>query len=365
MSGESSHAAPLVSVIIPCFNLGRYLDEAVDSVLAQSFQQFEILIVDDGSTDDDTRRLLDDYRKPRTRVMRCDNRGLSAARNIGISLSRGCYVCALDADDLLAPTWLERGVALLEADGSIDFVSHWLSAFGEEHWAWQPVRNDLAMLLDLNTLNSAAIIRRSLFDAVGTFDESMRDGCEDWEFWIRVAEKGRHGVIIPDVLYQYRRRSGSMSDAMNRSDSHIQLYRELIEKHADSYRRHLQDLVLRREQTIADIWRHIDSLREELSSAEPLLAERRQEVDRARQRLADIEGQLALKRDHDSLVEKARHLAWMAAEEKHRADWLEGERTGLNEQVRSLNEQREQLLSSRSWRLTAPFRLAARWLGLS
>ena len=74
--------APRVSVIIPCYNLGRYLDEAVDSVLAQSFQDFEIVIVDDGSTDPETCRLLADYRKPRTQVVRSENRGLPAAKNL-------------------------------------------------------------------------------------------------------------------------------------------------------------------------------------------------------------------------------------------------------------------------------------------
>jgi len=375
MIGPSSPLAPLVSVVIPCYNLGRYLDEAVDSVLAQSFQQFEILVVDDGSTDVDTQHLLADYRKPRTQVLRSSNRGLSAARNLGIVHSHGRYVCALDADDLLAPTWLERGVSLLEADERIDFVSHWLNAFGDEQWTWQPVRSDLAMLLDRNTLNGAAIIRRTLFDAAGMFDESMRDGCEDWEFWIRVTEKGHHGVIVPEVMYQYRRRAGSMSDVMNQSDLHHRLYRELIEKHADSYRRCLPDLVLRREQTTGDIWRHIDGLREELSSLEPLLEERRREIDRARGRLAETERQLARDRELENLaemVEKVRHLEWTAAEQRRRADWLEGVEGQRSEQVRHLSEQmhhvnaqREELLHSRSWRLTAPFRRAARWLGLS
>src|SRR5207248_10063202 len=97
-----------VSVIIPCFNLGGYLDEAVESVLAQTFQDFEILIVDDGSTDEETRRVLAYYRKPRTRVVRSENRGLPAAKNLGLAHTTAPLVCMLDADDQLDPALLEK-----------------------------------------------------------------------------------------------------------------------------------------------------------------------------------------------------------------------------------------------------------------
>lgn len=400
-AAERDTDAPIVSVIIPCYNLGRYLDEAVDSVLAQSFQHFEIVVVDDGSTEDETRQMLEGYGKPRTRVLRSVNRGLSAARNLGISNSTGRYICTLDADDRLEPAWFERAVALLDADASIDFVSHWLDAFGDERWSWRPVRNDLAMLLDFNTLNGAAIVRRRLFDAVGGFDESMRDGCEDWEFWIRVTERGHRGVIIPEVHYHYRRRAGSMSHEMNRTDTHLRLYGDLVERHPESFRHHLVDLILRREQTISDVSRHIDLLNEEVTTwLQPSLDERRREVERARQRLAEIQAGAARERDHASLVEKARQLEWMAAEEKRRADWLEQEQAKLHEWTVTVDRQREErdarilalveqqrvmhqemqqlgrasdaanrraneLIDSRSWRLTAPLRRLARWLGVS
>src|SRR5215471_18656606 len=113
--------SPRVSVVVTCFNLGRYLDEAVGSVLAQTFQDFEILIVDDGSTDEDTRRLLSGYRRPKTRVVRIENRGLPGARNEGIRRTSGPYVCCLDADDRLEHTYLEKAVAVLDKDPSIAF----------------------------------------------------------------------------------------------------------------------------------------------------------------------------------------------------------------------------------------------------
>src|SRR5919107_365976 len=121
----------LVSVVIPCFNLGAYLDETVQSVLDQTFQDFEILIVDDGSDDATTRHMLASYRRPKTRIVRIENRGLPGARNRGLEEAVGRYVSFLDADDLYEPTFLERTVETLEADPSKAFASCWLTAFGE------------------------------------------------------------------------------------------------------------------------------------------------------------------------------------------------------------------------------------------
>src|SRR5689334_7345810 len=138
---------PRVSVIIPCYNLGQYLDEAVNSVRAQSFNDWEIVIVNDGSTDPATNRLLADYRRPKTRVLTTENRGLSAARNLAIAHATGAYICALDADDVLEPRYLERAVAHLEADPTLGFVSSWLETFGDEQWVWKQDRCDLPALL--------------------------------------------------------------------------------------------------------------------------------------------------------------------------------------------------------------------------
>ena len=96
-------SAPRISVIVTCHNLGAYLGIAVDSVLKQTLKDFEIVIVDDGSTDPETLRVLERYERQPTLVLRTENRGLPGARNFGIAASRGAYVCCLDADDLLLP----------------------------------------------------------------------------------------------------------------------------------------------------------------------------------------------------------------------------------------------------------------------
>ena len=271
--------APKVSVIVTCFNLGAYLDEAVDSALTQTFQDLEVMIVDDGSTDEPTRRLLVNYQRPRTRVIRTENRGLSAARNAGAAATSGEYLCMLDADDRLEPTMIEKSVAALNDDASIVFVSHWLRTFGDEVWELTPTRCDLAKLLDTNTLNGAALVRRQAFNVVGGFDESMREGCEDWDFWISLLERGFQGRILPEVLFNYLRRQGSMSRLMMETDRHPRIYAQLAIKHAQAYRAHLETLVARREGERAHLELQLHDLALEASHViDPDLARWRENV---------------------------------------------------------------------------------------
>lgn len=237
--------APIVSVVLTCHNLGQYLGEALASVEAQTFKDFEIVVVDDGSTEPLTLRVLDALDVARIRLIRSERRGLSGARNLGLASTRGRYLCFLDADDLLEPSCLEKSVAELERDPAISFVSHWLTAFGDEHWEWRPERCDLPALLDVNTVNGAALVRRQAVVEVGGFDESMQRGCEDWELWIRMVERGHQGVILKEMLFRYRRRPDSMSRSM-RGEVRLGLYRELIERHTEAFRQHLVTLAARR-----------------------------------------------------------------------------------------------------------------------
>ena len=238
---------PKVSVVLTCYNLGRYLDEAIESVLAQTFQDFEIVVVNDGSTEAQTLQLLSEYRRPKTRVVPIENRGLSGARNEGIRQTTGKYVCTLDADDRLEPTYFEKAVAVLDRDPSVAFVSHWLKTFGYEEREWKPESADFPALLDMNSINGAALVRRDALMAVGLFDETMRSGCEDWDLWISMVERGLRGTILPEILFFYRQRSDSMSRVMMQGDTHVGIYRYLIAKHRPSFEEHLVELVLRRE----------------------------------------------------------------------------------------------------------------------
>src|SRR5262245_62911105 len=192
----------------------------------------------------------------------------------------------LDADDRLEPTLLEKSVAALEEDPSLAFVSHWLRAFGDETGDWTPTRCDLTTLLDLNTVNGAALVRRSAVDAVGGFDESLRDGCEDWDLWIALVERGFRGTILPEVLYAYRRRPGSLSRAMLAGAGHPELYRRLAEKHAEAFREQLPSLLGRRDSDLCRLEAHLHDLELEHERwPGPELARHREHAARLREEL--------------------------------------------------------------------------------
>jgi len=333
---------PRVAVIVPCYNLGRYLDEAIDSVLAQSFQDVEIVVVDDGSSDSDTRARLDAFDRPRTRVIRSANRGLPAAKNLGLAETSAPYVCMFDADDRLLPDMLAKSVAALDDDARLAFVSHWVRHFGDESFDWAPTDCGFPALLDVNTVNGAALVRRSALDAVGGFDETMRDGCEDWDVWIALVERGFRGRILEEVLYEYRRRPESMSRVMVRGDGHPRLYRRIVEKHATTFAGHVGPLMLRRERDLAALRRHAHDLGLEYDSRlAPALASRRDDVA--------------------VLEKKAARLAQETAEEEARAR----ERAALHDEIAKARREIDDIRRSASWTITAPLRAIYDMLGLA
>ena len=236
MSGN----APTVSVIIPCYNLGAYVNEAVQSVLDQTYPDFEILLIDDGSTDPITRHLFASYRRPRTRILRTENQGIARTRNLGIREAAGRYLSFLDADDVLEPAFLERTVPLLEADPSLAFVSCWLVGFGESRFLWTPANCDFPHLLAEDTVCTAALTRKDALVAVGGFDDTMPlPGYESWDLAIGLLERGLRGTIVPEVLFRHRIRPGSMTASSTAPQNHARLMRYIVEKHPEAYERHL------------------------------------------------------------------------------------------------------------------------------
>jgi glycosyltransferase involved in cell wall biosynthesis len=331
---------PRVSVIVTCYNLGRYLDEAVESVFAQTFQDWELLIVDDGSTDPSTRQLLARYDRPRTRVLgTAENRGLPAARNLGIAHACGEYLCALDADDKLAPTYFEKAVRRLESDPSLTFVSCWLQAFGDEEWVWKRDRCDLVTLLAECTVNGPSLVRRSAVLALGGYDATMREGNEDWDLWISLVERGHRGAVLPEVLFYYRRRPGSLSRTCLVPETHLRIVRYLVDKHHESYRTHLIDVLLRKETEVAELRRRRHALEQEIDARlMPALEHWAAELESGRARPAAPPG------------------PGPGGADTTPADLGDTERARLHEALRQSRAEVDALRRSVSWRITAPLR---------
>mgnify|MGYP001149889808 FL=1 len=209
--------APRVSVIIPAYNAAGHVRRAVDSVLAQSFQDYELLLVDDGSTDA-TRAVLAEY-GDRLRLLAKTNGGPAAARNHGLSHARGEYVAFLDADDYWQADKLRQQVDLLDARPEIGFCStatEVVDSAGRPAGNW-PCRPDAGPLPDILFLHgtvisgstSGVLARKRLIDALGGFDETLR-GFEDPDLWIRLAARTAY-ACIPQALTVVVRTPGSVS----------------------------------------------------------------------------------------------------------------------------------------------------------
>ncbi|MBK9206852.1 MAG: glycosyltransferase family 2 protein [Anaerolineales bacterium] len=197
---------PFVSVIIPCYNHGQYLRDAVQSVLDQTWQNFEIIVVNDGSNADETVEILKDFHMPKTRILHLSaNMGLPAARNAGIQQAKGKYICCLDADDKLQPTYLEKTIVAMEVNAGLSFVGAWTQVFGNESRVWYTPQFDPGQLIYHNQFSPPTVFKRTAWAQIGGFFEEMREGFEDWEFWVRLTGNGYRGYRISEKIFFYRR----------------------------------------------------------------------------------------------------------------------------------------------------------------
>ncbi|MBI3694166.1 MAG: glycosyltransferase, partial [Acidobacteria bacterium] len=200
----------LVSVVIPCYNPTRFLRETLASVRAQTAPPVEIILVNDGTDQPESLRVLESVASEVTRVIEQPNLGLAAARNTGFAVASGDYVLPLDADDHIEPGFLAETAAALEAHPEAGFVYTDYRVFGETRYVERLGDYNLYHLLDRNICIYASLIRRADWEAAGGYDPSMRLGYEDWEFWLRLAERGRYGCHLPRVLFHYRKHGRSL-----------------------------------------------------------------------------------------------------------------------------------------------------------
>ncbi len=233
--------SPVVSVIMPCFNQGRYLDEAIASVLAQTLTSVEIIVIDDGSTEETTVRLLENYQRPHTTVLRTANRGPSAARNAGIQQAKGQYIFPLDADDRIAPTYLEQAVSVLEADPNIGIVYSKAASFGAATEDYNLPPYQFPQILLGNMIFNSSLYRKADWEKVGGYNENMVWGWEDYDFWLSLIELGRDVVQLPEVLYFHRELPNSRSQQMTQ-DGWVKSYTQIYQNHPRLYADHIETL---------------------------------------------------------------------------------------------------------------------------
>ena len=227
---------PRVSVIMPVFDAGPFVTEALDSVAAQTYRDFEVVIVDDGSTESRTLAALDRVRsRPGVTVLRTENHGPAAARNLAIERARGSYVLPLDADDYLAPAFLARTVPVLDADPGVGVVYTWVGLVGSHHGVWRTGGFTLHELLTRCTIHVASLYRREIWTDVGGYDG------EDWDFWLGAVARGWTGHGVPEVLAYYRRTPASRELNARAPGVSARLMRSVVEKHRGLYEANLEE----------------------------------------------------------------------------------------------------------------------------
>lgn len=209
--------APKVTVIIPTYDRARYLGDAIRSVLAQTVTDFELIVVDDGSTDD-TAAVLAQCPDPRLRCVRQEHRGISAAMNAGMRAARGGYLARLDSDDTWHADMLQTLTAMLDAHSDIGVV-YGVAQATDATGAVLPNTQGMpprfpsdclkSMLYDDFTCNIALVARRECFERAGMYDESLRAN-EDWDMWLRVAQHHRF-AFADRVLANFRWHGGNLT----------------------------------------------------------------------------------------------------------------------------------------------------------
>jgi len=207
---EDAGGSPALSIVTPVYDPGAPFRETVKSVMRQSLQQWEWIVVDDGSPIA-AREWLEAFalRDPRIRLIRNAERlGRAAACNTGFAAARTDFVYRLDPDELLEPTALEKSLWFLVAHPGYAFANGWSMVFGARRYLWSSGFEQERAFLDENHAPGPALIRRSTFETAGNYDETLANGEEDWELWMRCADRGLWGATIPETLHWIRRDDG-------------------------------------------------------------------------------------------------------------------------------------------------------------
>ncbi len=200
-----------VSIIVPCYKQAEYLSETLDSVLAQTYPNWECIIVNDGSPDN-TKEIVNGYASQdgRFKYVWQENKGLSAARNMGILNSHGEYVLPLDADDLIAPTYVEKAISHFSQFPETKLVYCKADKFGKENGYWDLEMFDYEKFIWNNCIFCTAMFRRTDYNKTRGYNVNMVHGNEDWDFWLSLLKKGDVVYRINDVLFHYRTKEKSM-----------------------------------------------------------------------------------------------------------------------------------------------------------
>ena len=218
---------PAVSVIIPCYNQERYISECLDSLNMQTFKDFEAIIIDDGSTDNSAQIVrLDTDKYPNFSMISQQNKGVVSARNFSIAHAKGEYIFPLDADDIIAPTALEKLVAAIKA-GKGDIITSRVEMFGKKTGELKLKYPNKYNLSKNNCLVNSSLFRKADFEKSGGYDSEFNLGLEDYDLWLNMVLNQKLKIYrIPEILFFYRIKNITES----RNLQQIQLHNNILLK---------------------------------------------------------------------------------------------------------------------------------------
>jgi GT2 family glycosyltransferase len=321
---------PRVSVVIPCFDHGEFLIEAVASAERSVPEPWELIIVNDGSRQPRTLEVLDVLRRAGYQVVDQENSGLAAARNRGIEQARAPYVLPLDADNRLRPGFVEPALEILDAHPEVGVVYGDHRDFGLRSEMVDVPPFDLDEILPFNFIDACALVRKEAWSACGGYDPAL-PAWEDWEFWIGVAERGWQFRHLPGEAFDYRVRPNSMVSAMADEALRRRLYTYIMSKHRDIYWRRMPEILLAAQRSAGDLFRlsrEHESLHAEAGAA-------------LRAQAAGLEAAAAgLKSAAEERASLEREIGALRAEREH----LDAELGAWSERVAFME-------STRAWRL--------------
>ncbi len=230
--------SPKISVVVPCYNYGGFLCETIDSILAQTYSDYEIVIADDGSDDGETPQIIarEAKKDKRIRVLtHSKNKGSSATYNTAIEAAKGAYILPVDADDIIAPTFLEKAMTLLEKENA-DLVYTHYKCFGDRTHTCYMLKDGEKVKKKLpfkNCFSTTSLFKKSDWKVFKGFNPNM-ESLEDWDFWIHFAEHDKKLVLLDEVLFHYRTHKESL---FNRTKTpKDELFKRIKCNHPEAYR---------------------------------------------------------------------------------------------------------------------------------
>ncbi len=224
----------MISVVIPCYNQGQYLQEAIDSVINQTYKNWEIVIVNDGSTDENTITILNKLTAQGYNIIHQKNSGVSVARNVGIAASNGEYILPLDADDKIGKDYINEALKIFANNSAIKLVYCNCEYFGTKKGLLNVPNFSMQEMLFENLIFNAAIFKKADFLKTTGYDPAFTTGWEDWDFWLSFIESENQVYKLDGVQFFYRIKTVSRNNALVNENRKI-CEQQIFKKHIDKY----------------------------------------------------------------------------------------------------------------------------------